>query len=472
MADPEIFVDLNKSAPKQSSSGDDEIFKDLPKEEQKQEAAPQPLPQRSGWEIALGINVPPMTEAQKQAYQDVKNRPWGSGWAPFAEQSGAAVTDAMAKVLPPEGAAAVGGVTNFALNAVPLLSGGSPEKVSPTVANVVRNATIKEARGAGYVIPPSATGGGTLSKAVESVGGKAAVGQEASIRNQQVTNALARKAAGLADDEPLTEAALKAARNRLAEPYREISSISARAKQALEKLSDKRLDAKDAWKLYNTQGGSANRKAAEAADSVVDALERVIEKEATAAGTAGLVERLRAARAAIAKNFDVERALNIGTGDVDAHAIGRMLDKRGSAAMSGELGLIGKFAQAFGQFSREAPAGQSAPGVSKLGPYAAVALGLGGYGVGEHYGMGPLGAIAAALPMLSGPARALALSKVMQSRVPVAAATDAPRGLAALAALLTPRGEPPPALDSAGEGVLYAPPPRGAPGNRRGGGSR
>lgn len=382
----------------------------------------------------------PMTKEQKEMADAVMNRGWGTGWAPFAEQMGGKVTDALAGVASPGIAAAAGGVTNFALNAFPVLSGGSPAKTG--VAHAVRNETIKASRDAGYVIPPSATGGGAFSKAVESVGGKAAIGQEAAIRNQQVTNELARKAASLAPDEAITEGTLAAARKVLAEPYREISAISARAKQALEKLQDARLNSKDAWKAYNVQGGATNRKAAEAADSVVDTLERVIEKEASAAGAEGLVDRLREARKAIAKNLDVERALNIGTGDVDAHAIGRMLDKRGTDAMSGELGTIGKFAQAFKQFSREAPAGQSAPGVNKLTPYAAIALGLGGYSAGMQNELGPWGAAAAMLPLLSGPARALALSKAMQSGLP--AASTIPRGMPAIPALLP-----------AGQGALY-----------------
>lgn len=447
MNDADIFAPPSNA--KTSAKGDDDIFA-APKEV-KAEAA-EPVREMSLTDRYFGR---PMTPEQEKAARDVKERGFGTGWGLFAEDAGGAVTDALAKYSP-GGAAIAGGLTNFAINAFPMLASGSTKQTVESTANAVRNATIRESRDAGYVIPPSVTGGGTFSKAVESIGGKAATGQEAAIRNQQVTNSLARKAAGLADDEPITEAALKAARDKFAEPYREIADLSPRAKQALEKLQDARLDVKDAWKQYNIMGGATNRKIAEAADSKVDVLERLLEREASAAGKSDLVERLRQARVAIAKNFDVERALNIGTGDVDAKVIGRMLDKRGVDGMTGELGVIGKFARAFGDFAREAPSGQSAPGVNKLTPYAAAALGLGGYGAGEQLGMGPWGAAAAFLPILSGPARALALSQLMQRGVPQATTgvSGSANPLAILLGTVKGQGETP-VLDLTGEGALF-----------------
>lgn len=392
-----------------------------------------------------------------------------------AKPAGAAATDALTNLgVPPELAAAHGYMTQVGLQAGPAVLGMSGKaKTVETAANAVRNATIREAREAGYVIPPTATGGGMFSKAVESVGGKAAIGQEASIRNQQITNKIARAEAGLAEDAPLTEGALAEARSALAAPYREVADVSPRAKQALEKLQDARLDSKDAWKKYNVAGGAAERREAIAADSKVDVLEKLIEREASFTGKAGLVDKLREARTAIAKNYDVERALNVGTGDVDAQVIGRLLDKRGEKGVTGGLGTVGRFAEAFKTFSREAPSGQSAPGVSKVTPYAAALLGIGGYGASEHYGMGPWGMAAAALPMLSGPARALALSKAMQRGVP-STTSGGSYGAGPIGALLSAMLAPqlPPALSPEGDGALYAPPPRGAPSGRLGGGSR
>ncbi len=297
-----------------------------------------------------------------------------------------------------------------------LFDKSTTQAASEAAKQSVRDSTIKEAQAAGYVIPPSATGGGATAKILESLGGKAAVGQEASIRNQQVTNELARKAASLKPDEPITEATLKAARDALAEPYRQVASVSNIAAKALEKLQEARLDAKDLWRQYGAgNAGPEVRKAAQAADSQVSMLERVIEKEASKVGQSGLVETLRQARVAIAKNFNVEKALNVGDGNVDAHVIGRLLDKVGVNGITGELQTIGKFAQAFSPFARHAPVTQSAPDVSKLTPYVAAGLGMGGMAASDRLGMGPWGMAAAGLPFLSSGARNIALSRLMQT---------------------------------------------------------
>lgn len=291
----------------------------------------------------------------------------------------------------------------------------STQKAASTASQQsVRDATIKEAQAAGYVLPPTVTGGGKTAVALESLGGKAAVAQEASIRNQQVTNELARKAAGLAPDQEITEATLEAARKTLAAPYREVAAVSARASQALEKLKEANLDVKDLWKQYGASPSPAVRRELAAAESKVDVLERLIEKEAGRVGKTGLVDAVKEARVALAKNHDVERALNMGDGNVDAKIIGGMLDKRGVKGVTGELQTIGKFQQAFKDFARHAPVGQSAPDVSKLTPYAAAALGMGGYAAGDRLGMGPWGMAAAGLPLLSSGSRSIALSKLMQ----------------------------------------------------------
>jgi flagellar biosynthesis chaperone FliJ len=295
-----------------------------------------------------------------------------------------------------------------------LLQKATQKTTSQAASQSVRDATIREAQKAGYVIPPTATGGGKMAVALESLGGKAAVSQTASIRNQQVTNALARKAAGLAPDQEITEATLEAARKTLAQPYREVAQVSQRAAQALEKLEDARLDVKDLWKQYAAGGGPVARKAAIQAEQKVSVLEKLIEKEASQVGKSGLAQRVREARVALAKNHDVENALNLGDGNVDAKVIGKMLQKRGVKGVTGELQTVGKFANAFGSFARHAPVTQSAPGVSALTPHVAAALGLGGFAATQSSGMGPWGMAAAGVPLLRGSARTAALSKMMQ----------------------------------------------------------
>lgn len=300
------------------------------------------------------------------------------------------------------------------------LQSGKTAASSTAAQQSVRDATIKESTSAGYVLPPSVTGGGKGSKVLESVAGKASVGQEASIRNQQVTNKIARAEAGLKPDEPINEATLAAAREQIAEPYRQIAALSPKASQDLGKLKQARADAKAEWQFYNRSADPKSLKKAQSLDAKAEALEQSIEREAVkatmgqGAQARALVDRLRDARVRLAKNYDVETAVNLGNGNVDAAVIGRMLNKRGEKGMTGGLATIGKFQQAFPTFARERPVGQSAPGVNYLKYPLALGLGYEGYREGERMGIGPYGAAAGALALASGPARSIALSRMVQ----------------------------------------------------------
>jgi hypothetical protein len=291
-------------------------------------------------------------------------------------------------------------------------------------AHAVRDKTLQDARALGLVVPRSATGqANALDHLLESVGGKAAIGQQASKDNQLLLNQAAKEEASLLPGEHLQEKDLKAARKRLAEPYREVAATSPRAAQALDRLEEARQDAKDNWKTYQQQGGSANRKLAMADDAKAEAYEKLIDSEAKAKNNPDLLKRLRDARIALAKNHDIQKSLIEGSGNVDAAQFAKMLKQRGSAALTDKLDTMARFAQAFPVFSRAAPSGQVAPGVNALKPYAAMlGAGLAGVGaghVGEHYGL-PLspymmGAAALTLPMMGGAARSIALSRMMQS---------------------------------------------------------
>jgi hypothetical protein len=269
--------------------------------------------------------------------------------------------------------------------------------------NSVRDTTLMEARQAGYVVPPSATGdAGFVTKRVEGVGGKAAIGQEAAGRNQEVTNNLARKALGLGENEPITPTVLENLRENAAAPYREIAKIDPAVAADLEALKVARNEAKVYFTHYDRSADPKSLAEARKQDALAKRLEGYIEDAANNAGIPGLVQKLRDARQMIAKTYDVERALNVATGDVSAPIIGRMVDK--GKPLTGELATIGKFAEAFPSYAREG-AKIPTPGVSKSEALAASMLSLGGMGVA-----GPWGAAAGLMPLASGPARSMALS--------------------------------------------------------------
>lgn len=318
------------------------------------------------------------------------------------------------------GSPAVGAGVNTALQFAPqLLARGARAPVQKMVTNSelrgsatasresVRDGTLSAAREEGYVVPPSAAsrGGSFFGNRVEGIAGKAALNQETVLQNQPVTNRIARREAGLSEDTPISEKTLENARAVIAEPYREVAALSPRAADALDKLKDARAQSKLHHRHYDVSQNPEALAKAEALDSRAAMLEKLIDHEAGKSGVPGLPDRLKEARKNLAKNYDVERALNLGTGDVDALVIGRMLDKRGEAGMSGGMLTIGKFAQAFRPFARE---GGPLPTPGKGEGLAAAALGIGGHA-------GGLGWLPMGLPLAAGPFRSLALSPMMQT---------------------------------------------------------
>lgn len=285
--------------------------------------------------------------------------------------------------------------------------------------NPVRAQTLREARAEGYVAPPSAIRGtpSMIADRVESLAGKAAIGQEAALRNQQVTNKLANRALGLPENTALTEQVLTTLRTNLAAPYRAVAGLSKQAADTLQKLGDVRSEAQAQWRYYDRQAVPEAAREARKLDMQATQLEQQLEQFALQARQPALIPQLRQARQAIAKTWDVERALNVGDANVSAKLIGKALDR--GRPLTGELKTIGKFAEAFPQYAREGATVQ-APGVSALELATAGLFGLGGTAA-----MGPGGGAMAALPFLRQPARSLMLSEAYQNRLVNGAA---PRG--------------------------------------------
>ena len=94
------------------------------------------------------------------------------------------------------------------------------------IANQVRDNTIKDAQELGYVIPPAQVNkGSTTQKILESAGGKIQTSQQASLKNQIVTNNVVKKALNIADDQPLTIKAIDDIIEDAAKVYKEIEGL-------------------------------------------------------------------------------------------------------------------------------------------------------------------------------------------------------------------------------------------------------
>lgn len=290
---------------------------------------------------------------------------------------------------------AVGGLAGKGLG--DLLGWGVPKlaarmansRATAQVANAQRDAAALAAKDAGYVIPPADVNPSILNEALGGLSGKIKTAQVASARNQNTTNALARKALGMADDAPLTADALQAFRNSAASkgyaPIRQAGEVVADAPymaaldniaahyqgaarsfpgkggmhgpanpvlDMVDQLRQTKFDAGDALDMVKVLRESADKayrsgdtgfgKASKAAAS---ALEDQIERHLKAAGDDAAMAAFRKARQDIAKSYTVQKAVNPGSGDVSAQALARELQK--GKPLSGDLKTIAEIANAF-----------------------------------------------------------------------------------------------------------------------------
>lgn len=287
--------------------------------------------------------------------------------------------------------------------------------------NSMRDAALSKGRAEGYVVPPSEVTPSFLTNRLESIGGKAAIKQEAALRNQGVTNALTRKALGLPDDQPISIGALEGIRTKAGKTYQEVGDLSTIAKQDLEALKQARIDAQGWFNAYNRSASPADLAKAKEFRALADELEQSLVAEAKQAGRQELVPALSQARKEIAKTYTAQRALNSTTGDISAPVIGRMLEK--GKPLSDGFETVGAFNNAFPKFTGVG-AKTPAPGVSKVEAIVGGLLGAGGAAATGS----PMGLMAAGIPLLSHPARALALSGPLQKAPQYAASAIARLG--------------------------------------------
>lgn len=294
-----------------------------------------------------------------------------------------------------------------------------PSVKNPAPANFVSPAaspaaqTLKDARDAGYVVPPSTAKQGVVGHMVESVGGKAATAQEASIRNQELTNELARKALKISSGEPITPDSLKAIRATAGKVYDQIANAGTIKpdEQFLNDLSQLGKGADEISKAFPGANVGANKQIGELVDSLLQpefdsnaalqylkelrksasgnlsgvnaadpakqalgmaqkeaagTLEDLIGRHLTANGMGYVAESFADARKMIAISHTVEKALNESTGNVVAGKLGQQLAK--GKPLSDELELVARFSRTFPKAAKEVT--ESMPGVSPLDWYA------------------------------------------------------------------------------------------------------
>ena len=258
--------------------------------------------------------------------------------------------------------------------------------------------TLQRSVGAGYTVPPSQSGGGFMSRTAEALSGKYKTNQLAGIRNQEVTNRLAKQAIGIADDMPLTDDAIRQIRstayNQGYQPIRAAGRISAddafrtqlddavsvfreaasdfpdliddSAIKLVDAVNKDSFDSKSAMSAIRVlrDKASAMYRAGEngsgkALRDAAEALEGQIERHLSGMGDDGvrMLDDFRNARRLIAKTHSVEDAMK--GNNVDATALARMLN-RGSP-LTAELDDIARFSTSFPKVARIPDAGDANP---------------------------------------------------------------------------------------------------------------
>lgn len=317
---------------------------------------------------------------------------------------GAGTGAASSALINPEDAA-TGAVVGAALPPVLALGG----KVGGAVGRVVSGPEMSEgvrdaaavARDAGYVLPPSQVKPTLFNRLAEGFAGKLTTGQQASIKNQAVTNKLAAQAVGLPTDTPITKASLEQVRRAAGQAYDAVASTgqitptqaysdaldnivapyvkaaqgfpNAKASPIIAEIESLRSPAFDAASAVakiktlraeaDAAYGAGNKDLGKALKLGANALEEAIDTHLTSIGApANLLSAFREARQLIAKTHSVEKGLNVTTGSVNAQALAAQLKK--GRPLSGELDQIAQTAQAFPSATKEVTT--SMPGVSPL----------------------------------------------------------------------------------------------------------
>lgn len=255
--------------------------------------------------------------------------------------------------------------------------------------------TAREGMDAGYVVPPNMLKPSLKNQVIESISGKQATQQIASMRNSEVTEGLVRKSLGIADDVPLTQSTMENLRKTAGKAYAEVSQLSPQAAADLEALKIARNESQAWFKAYNRSASPIDLAKAKELRQLSDQLETALEMHAKSAGAPELIPALRDARKAIAKTYTVGRALNDATGTVDARVLGRMVEK--GMPLSDGLEVAGKFASAFPSVTKS-PMQVGSPAAHNLKSIASMAMGGSGLAA-----LGPMGLAAAAVPFVAPP---------------------------------------------------------------------
>jgi len=276
------------------------------------------------------------------------------------------------------------------------LPGPSASQQAPVNFNpqTMKQLALAKAQQDGYVVPPSTVNPSVTNKVLESVGGKIAMEQDASLRNQKVTDSLVKRALGLPEEEILGPGTLDALRAQAGKVYEEIGKTGnvkvdqrfvddvaklpkaiadeiapkvtaiidssaggairrgyeeTPASMLMQKLrelrfeSQRNLSALAAQNPESAKLGKAQKKAAEY-------VEELLMRHLRANNAGKLADEFADARKLIAQTHTVQKAMNEVTGEINASKLAQQLAK--GKPLSGDLRKVAEFSTAFPKASR------------------------------------------------------------------------------------------------------------------------
>lgn len=289
------------------------------------------------------------------------------------------------------------------------------EAEAMAVANATKDATTKAGQALGYTVPPTHANPTLLNRTLEGMAGKLTTAQMAAEKNQAVTDLVAKRAIGIADDAPLSLQAVEGKRKAAYKAYEALKSYPASFKidagyaddmarltqqngvlsQEFPEFAAKNIDeiVANATKPEYSPAGAVelvkklrsdaktlfkssvpdDLAAARTKRGIADALESLIERNLAQTGDDALLAEFRAARELIAKTHTIEDALNEGTGRVVSRKLAGKLAK--GDPLKGDLKDAALFAQAYPRATQEVTS--SMPGISPLDFYGSGAMAMG-----------------------------------------------------------------------------------------------
>jgi hypothetical protein len=244
---------------------------------------------------------------------------------------------------------------------------------------------IAKAQQEGYAVPPSTVNPSPLNKTLESIGGKVAMEQDASLRNQKVTDALMKRSLGIDEAADVSEDVLPGLRTAASGAYKALRSVGTmradkqysvalddiakqyrgaakdfpelarddvlKAVEAVRKPSFNADSAMDAIAIMRDKASTAysqgDKALGKAYREISGAMEGAIERSLARRGkdSAKLLKEFREARTLIAKTYSAESVLNPQVGSFNANKLATQLAK--GKPLSGDMKKVAEFAQAF-----------------------------------------------------------------------------------------------------------------------------